>query len=135
MVGHLGSTIPGQRFVEFLRQLASVLDECIDDRLGILAGDLHQHHVARLTFDEGRNLAAPAAAQQITFPVTGYRAVFNCGRAFADRHRVADSAVIVRLQRVMARTAHGSRAPQVLKQLLLQCTTGLDEEAAIDGLV
>jgi hypothetical protein len=101
----------------------------------ILTGDLHQHHIARLTFDEGRNLAAPAAAQQITFPVTGYRAVFNRGRAFADRHGVADSAAIVRLLRVMAQTAHGPGAPQMLQQPLLQGTTGLDEESAVDGLV
>ena len=49
-----------QRFIELLRQLAGVSDECIDDRLAILIGYLDEHDVAGLTFDEGRNLA-PAA--------------------------------------------------------------------------
>jgi len=44
---------PGQRFVELLRQLASVLIRHWD-RLGIFAGDLHQHHVAGMPFDKGR---------------------------------------------------------------------------------
>ncbi len=61
--GHLGAPIPGQRFVEFLWQLASVLDQRIGERLGIFAGDLYQHHVACLTFDESRNLAAAISAQ------------------------------------------------------------------------
>jgi hypothetical protein len=43
--------------------------------------------------------------------------------------------VIIRLLCVTARTAHSPGAPQVLQQLLLQGTTGLYEESAIDGLV
>lgn len=47
-----------------------VLDQRIDDRLGIFAVDLHQHHVACLTFHERRDLAVLAAKQQVAFPVT-----------------------------------------------------------------
>src|SRR4030095_7301172 len=52
----------------------------------------------------------------------------------ADRDGVGDSAVLVRLLSVMARTAHYSGAPQMLHQFLLQSAAGLDEEAAIDRL-
>jgi hypothetical protein len=41
--------------------------------------------------------------------------------------------VDVGLLRVMPRPAHPARASQVLEQLLLQGTTRLDEEAAVDG--
>ncbi|CAB3810966.1 hypothetical protein LMG27177_07649 [Paraburkholderia fynbosensis] len=133
--GHLRSPIPCQRLIELLRQFGGVFDECIGDRLAILAGYPDQHNVTCLAFDERRNLAAAAAAQQITFPVAGYRTVFNASGAFADRYCVPNPAVIVRLLCVMARTAHGPGAPQVLQQLLLQGTTGLYEESAIDGLV
>ena len=80
------------------------------------------------------SVASVTAEQQITFPVTGYRPVFNAGRTLADRDGVGDSAVLVRLLSVMARTAHHSGAPQMLHQLLLQGAAGLDEEAAIDCL-
>ena len=71
VVGHLFTPIPSQRLVEFLRQLASVFDQRVYDRTGIFSGDLYQHHVAGMTFDEGRNLAAIGSSQQVTFPVTG----------------------------------------------------------------
>ena len=48
-----------------------MLDERINDRLGIFAIDLREHDVARLTLDECCNLAILAAEQEITFPVTG----------------------------------------------------------------
>src|SRR5690349_20998216 len=99
-----------------------MFDESVDDRLAVLAGYLHEHHVACLALDERRNLAVPASAQQITFPVSRYRAVFNCGRTFADRYRVANPAVIICLLRVMARTAHRPGTPQMFQQFLLQGT-------------
>jgi hypothetical protein len=64
-----------------LRQLAGMPDECIDDRLTILAGYLDQHDIACLTLDEGCNLAAATTAQQITFPVARYGPV---GRSLID---------------------------------------------------
>lgn len=36
---------------------------------------------------------------------------------------------------VVARTSHSPRVPEMLQQLLLQGATGLNEEAAVDGLV
>src|SRR5678815_4775653 len=43
--------------------------------------------------------------------------------------------MIGRLLRVMARTTHPPCSPQVLQQLFLQGTAGLDEERAVDRLV
>src|SRR5665647_2461455 len=113
----------------------SMFNQRVDDRFRIFSGDLHQHHIACMTFDESRNLAVPASAYQVTFPVTGYRPVCNRGRTLADRYRIGNSAVIGCLLRMMARAAHDSCAPQMLHQLFLQRPTGLNEEATIDGLV
>lgn len=102
MLRHLVAPIPRQRFVEFLRQLARMLDQRIDDRLGIFASDFHQHHIARLTFNQGGDLAIRIAEQKIPFPVTRYRTILNAGGALANRHGIGDSAVIARLLGVMA---------------------------------
>jgi hypothetical protein len=117
---HFRWPIPCQRLIELLLQLAGIPD----DRLAILAGDLNQHDLACLAFDKYRNLAAAATAQQIAFPVSRYRAAFNCRGAFADRYGVANPAVIIRLLRVMARTLDSPNTPQVLQQFLRQSTTG-----------
>src|ERR1039458_3972889 len=133
MIGHLGTPVPRQRFVEFLRQLVSVLDQSIGERLGVFAGDLYQHYVAGMTFHEGRNLATTGSTQQIALPVTWDRSIFNRGRTLADRYRVTDSAAIVCLLGVMSRTAHCSRASQMLQQLFLQDTTCLNKQATVNG--
>lgn len=78
-----------------------------------------------MALDQGRNLAVLAAEQQVAFPVPGYGQVFRAGWTLADRDGVGDSAVIVRLLGVMARTAYRPSAPQMLQQFLLQSTTGI----------
>src|SRR5674476_693119 len=112
-----------------------MLNQRVDDGLGIFTGSFNQHHIARLAFDEGRNLTVTTAAQQVPFPVTGYRPVCHRGRTLADRYRIGNSAVVVCLLRMMARAALNSCAPQMLHQLLLQRPKSLNEKAAIDGLV
>ena len=104
-----------------------MLDQRIDDRLRIFAANLDQHRIAGMALDQGRNLAVLATAQQVAFPVPGYRPVRRAGRTLADRDGVGDAAVIVRLLGVMARPTHRPSAPQVLHQFLLQSATGLDE--------
>src|SRR5271170_2165213 len=106
-----------------------MLDQRVDDRLRIFAANLDQHRIAGMALDQSRNLAVLAAEQEVTFPVPGYGPVFHAGRTLADRDGAGDSAVIVCLLGVMARTAHHSAAPQMLHQLLLQSATGLDEQA------
>ncbi|CAB3792544.1 hypothetical protein LMG28138_03370 [Pararobbsia alpina] len=75
--------------------------DVLSDRLCIFASDLHQHHEARLTFDESRDLAVCAAERQIALPVAQYRAVLDCGREFAYRYSVTDSTTLIRLPRVV----------------------------------
>ena len=52
-----------------------------------------------------------------------------------DRYRVLDAPMRGRLLRVTTPAAHRPRAPQVLQQLFLQGTAGLNEEASVDRLV
>ena len=63
MFSHLFATIPGQRFVEFPRQLVSLLNECVDHRLGIFARHPVQHDKPRVTLDKRRDLAVVAATE------------------------------------------------------------------------
>ena len=89
----------------------------------------------RLTFDQGRDVAVLRSRQQITFPVTRHRPIFDRGRALTDRHHVRDltpaNAFPVRLFRASDRALR----PKMLKQLLLKHTAGLNKQTAIDRLV
>jgi hypothetical protein len=118
-----------------LRQLARILDQRIDHGFGVLACQLHQHQVARLTFDQCGDLAVAPAEHQVPFPVARHRAIFDKRRAFADRHCVGDLPMDCGLLRVMARASHAARAPQVLEQFLFQRTARLNEETAVDRFV
>ncbi len=77
MICHFLAAIPGQRFVEFSRQLVCMLDERVDDRPGVFAGDSDQHHVTRMAFNQGRDLAVIAADEQVTFPVARNRSILD----------------------------------------------------------
>ena len=48
VIDHLFSTIPGQRFVELSGQFVSMLNECIDHRLGVFALNSNPHDVASM---------------------------------------------------------------------------------------
>ena len=133
--GHLVASIPCQRLVELLRQFASVLDQRVDDRLGVFAIHLHEHDVTRLAFDQCRDLAVAAAKHQVSFPVTRHCTILNRCRPLADRDGAHDLAVGTSLLRVMPRPTHAARPPQMLQQFFLQSATRLNEEAAVDGLV
>lgn len=56
----------------------------VDDGLRVFASDLHEHDVARLSLGEGCGLTVAAAEQQIPFPMTRNRPIFNRGRTLAD---------------------------------------------------
>jgi len=112
-----------------------VFDQRVDHGLCVLAADPYEHDVARVTLHERGNLAVMAPHQQITFPVAGHGPVFDLSRAFADGYHAGELAMIGRLLSVVARTSHGACASEMHQKLLFQGTTGLDEEAAIDGLM
>ena len=135
MVREFLAPVPGQGLVELGRQLPRLPDERGYHCQGFLVGNLYQHHVTRLTFDQGRDVAVLRSRQQITFPVTRHRPIFDRGRALTDRHHVRDlipaNAFPARLFRASDRTLRS----KMLKQLLLKHTAGLNKQTAIDRLV
>src|SRR5665647_1360583 len=56
MIRKLLAPVPGQRLIQLTRQHFRLLDERGNNRLGVLIGYLHQHHVTGMTFDQGRDL-------------------------------------------------------------------------------
>jgi hypothetical protein len=115
VVGHLLASIPRQRLVELLRQLARIVDQRADDRLSVLGAYFHEHEVPRLSLDERGDLAVVAAEQQVSLPVTRHRTIFGGRRPLADRHRAEDLPTDDSLLRVMPRPTHAARASQVLQ--------------------
>ena len=77
VLGEFAAAVPGQRFVELSRQLVGMLYESVDDCLGVFSGDPDQHHVTRMTFNQGCDLAVVATYDQVTFPVTWHRTLLN----------------------------------------------------------
>ena len=68
-------------------------------------------------------------------PVAGNGAVLHAGRPFPDRDRILDLAKPVALEAGIAGAADRASRPQVRQQLLLEHTTGLDEQASVDRFV
>lgn len=68
MLSHLLATVPGEWLINFLRHIAVVLGEGVGDRLGILASDLYQRNVARLTVPQGSQADCFSAEQGAHFP-------------------------------------------------------------------
>jgi len=79
-----------------------LLDEGVDRRFGVLSLQANKHHVASVSFHQGRDLTVIAAAQEIALPVTRHRTILSFSRSFPDRDRVGDPAVVPCLLRVMA---------------------------------
>ena len=55
-----------------------MLDERVDDCLRVFAIKLYQHHVARLTLDQGRDLAVATAKDQVAFPMPRQSCLGQC---------------------------------------------------------
>src|SRR5260221_5769388 len=77
MIRKFLTPVPGQGLIEFIWQLLGLLDERGNDRLRVLVGHLRQHYVARVTFDQGRDIAVFRTGQEIALPMTGYCPIFN----------------------------------------------------------
>ena len=67
-----------------------------------------------MTLNQSCDLAVLAAEQQVSLPVTRYRAIFSLGWAFPDRDGISDLTMIGGFLRVVAGTTHPAGAPQVL---------------------
>src|SRR3984885_1031015 len=90
MIRKLLTTVPGQGFVQFIRQLLRLPDERGYHRLRLLVGHLRQHHITRMALTQGRDMAVLRPRQQVTLPMTRHRPVFNRRRSLADRDKVRD---------------------------------------------
>ena len=86
VIGQLSAIIPGQRFIKLIGKLARLLDESVDDGLGLPVLDLREHDIARVSFDQRDDEAVLRSAQQIAFPMAKRLAVINILRAFMDRN-------------------------------------------------
>jgi hypothetical protein len=64
------------------RQLVCLLDQRVDHRFVIGAWYSNQHHVASMSFYQGRDLTVIAVNQQITLPVTRHGTILDRGRPF-----------------------------------------------------
>ena len=84
MIREFLAPVPGQGFIQLGRELLRLRDERGNHCPGFLVGDLRQHHVTRMTFDQGRNVAVLRSRQEIAFPVTWHRPIFNRGRSLTD---------------------------------------------------
>jgi hypothetical protein len=58
MIRKFLAPVPGQGLIQLLWQLLRPLDERGDDRSGVLAGHLGQHHVTRMTLDLGSDASS-----------------------------------------------------------------------------
>jgi len=92
MVGQFFATIPGERFVKFTRQPLRLFDQRRHNAFGVFVGNLHQHHIPGMPFDECRNIAVLRATDQVPFPMPGHRPILDGCRSFADRYGILDLA-------------------------------------------
>jgi hypothetical protein len=100
--------------------LAALKEKCVCTlkNTAIFAGDFHKHHVMRLAFDEGSNLAVTAAEHEIAFPMPRYDPILNSGQTFTDRNRLDNPTMVICFLGVMARATHLPGTSQVLLQFL-----------------
>ena len=94
-----------------------------------------QHDIPRLAFDERRNIAVVSAANEIAFPMPRDCAIFHGSGPVLNRDGIGDFPQSLVLQTRLLRAANGSLGSETGLQLLLQDASGLNIEAAIDGLV
>jgi hypothetical protein len=98
---HLRAPIPGEGFIEVLGKLLRVFDERVNYRFTVLAVNLDEHDIARMSLDKRGNPTVTTAAQEVALLVPRNRAVFNSSGTFVGRNRIPDTAVILSLLRVM----------------------------------
>ncbi len=94
-----------------------------------------QHDIPRLAFDSRGNVAVIGAGNEVAFPMTGYRAIFDGGWPVTNRDGIRDFPQSLSLQTRMLRSANGSFGSKTVLQLLFQDAFRLNIQAAIDGFV
>ena len=85
-----------------------------------------------MPFDQSDDLAVVCSAEQVTFPMTWHRPIFNRCRSLPDGNGVEDMAQLLGR---MPRATDWTPGAQMLNELLFQDATGLNIKATIDRLV
>src|ERR1035441_3088312 len=127
MTRKLLAPVPGQRLIQLTRQHFRLLDERGDDRLRVLIGHLRQEDATRMTFDQGRDVAVPRPGQEIAFPMTRHRPIFNRCRSLTDRDDILDLSPPIAIRVRPLRSADRSLRSKVAKQLFLKHPAGLNK--------
>src|SRR5664280_1914629 len=127
MIRKLLAPVPGQRLIQLTRQHFRLLDERGNNRLGVLIGYLHQHHVTGMTFDQGRDVAVPRPGQEIALPMTRHRPIFNRCRSLTDRDEILDLSPSIAIETRPLRSTNRALRPKMAKQLLLKHPAGLNK--------
>src|SRR5712671_4279374 len=120
MIRKFVSPVPGQGLIQRLWQLLRLLDERRDCRLGVLTCHLGQHHVTRMTLDQGRDVAVVRPRQEIAFPMARHCPIFNRRRSLTDRDDILDMppSIAIRINRLGA--THRALRSKMAKQLFLE---------------
>ncbi len=119
VVGKLRPTVPGQGFVELVRQLPGLPDQGADHGLGVPASDLREHDIARVTLNQRDDEALVRSPEQVALPVAWHSPIlYRCG-SLADRHGIDNGSALASLFRCVLRAAHDALRPQMRHQLLL----------------
>ena len=89
----------------------------------------------RISFDHGCDVTVAGAGEQIAFPMTRNCAIFHFCRSFPDGDSIDDLSVGLSASPSVHGATDQPLGPQMLRQLFLQHSSSLDEQAAIDRLV
>src|SRR6266403_945930 len=88
-----------------------------------------------MAFHQGCDVTVPRAAQEIALPVTRNGTVLHFSGPFADRDGLRDLTAPVFKDTRVLRSAYAALGSQVVQQLLFQSSTGLNEQASVNGFV
>src|SRR5260370_12622291 len=106
--------VPRHRAFHSSGEFSNMLSQGSNHSFCFFARDLDQHGKARMTFDQSRDVAVLATAQQIAFPMTRNRSVFHFRRPFADRDGIDDLTPSLPADRCMSRPAHAPLGSHVV---------------------
>lgn len=135
MQGELASLVPGQRVPQELGQVLHFPDDGLLDVFGVVpVGQVQEDREPCRAFHERADRAfVGRAADQVAFPMTGYRPVLDFGGPLADHDHGFAETGLARV-RLPVRPALGAPAPQGLDDVLFQFAFGLDVDGLVDRL-
>jgi transposase len=135
VVSEFSAAIPGQGGHQSSGQMLHLPDEGAHNAVAIFALNMDEQYESGLALDQGGDMRILPAGEQITLPVSRYRAVLHFGRTLPYRYSVNDLPTWLPLRGRCFATAHHPLASQARYQFLFQDPACLDEQAFVDCLV